>query len=97
MHHLHYSLLTWGSSIKEKHPLHLLQKKALCIITNNDYIAHTEPIYKELKLNDRFALSVWKFFYKLMNGMLPSQFNFMIPELPNTCNRYELGKPLLSY
>ena len=46
MPHLHYSLLTWGSSIKEKHPLHLLQKKALCIITNNDYIAHTEPIYK---------------------------------------------------
>ena len=50
MPHLHYSLLTWGSSIKEKHPLHILQKKALRIITNNDYIAHTEPIYKELKI-----------------------------------------------
>ena len=45
MPHLHYSLLTWGSSIEEKHPLHLLQKKALRIITNNDFIAHTEPIY----------------------------------------------------
>ena len=97
MPHLHYSLLTWGSSIKEKHPLHLLQKKALRKITNNDYIAHTEPIYKELKilkLNDMFAVSVWKFYYKLMNGMLPPYFNFMIPELPNTCNRYELRKPL---
>ena len=72
MPHLNYSLLTWGSSIKEKHPLHLLQKKALRVITNNDYIAHTEPIYKELKilkLNDMFAVSVWKFYYKLMNGM----------------------------
>ena len=46
MPHLNYSLLTWGSSIKEKHPLHLLQKKALRVITNNDFIAHTEPIYK---------------------------------------------------
>ena len=26
--------------------------------------------------------------------MLPSYFNCMIPELPNTCNRYELRKPL---
>ena len=62
MPHLHYSLLTWGSCIKEKHPLHLLQKKALRIITNNDYIAHTEPIYTELKilkLNDMLAISVW--------------------------------------
>ena len=33
---------------------------------------------------------------KLMeiNGMLPPYFNFMIPELPNTCHRYELRKPL---
>ena len=46
MPHLHYSLLTWGLSINEKHPLHLLQKKALRIITNNDYIAHTDPYVK---------------------------------------------------
>ena len=41
-----------------------------------------------------FAVLVWKFYYKLMNGMLPPYFNFMIPELPNTCNRYQLRKPL---
>ena len=60
MPHLHYSLLTWDSGIKEKHPLHLLQKKALRIMKNNDYIAHTEPIHKELKilkLKDMFAVS----------------------------------------
>ena len=81
MPHLHYSLLTWGSSIKEKHPLHSLQKKALRIITYNDYITHTEPIYKDLKilkLSYMFAVSVWRFHYKLMNGMLPPYFNFMI-------------------
>ena len=41
-----------------------------------------------------FVVSVWKIYYKLMNGMLPLYFNFMIPGLPNTCNRYELRKPL---
>ena len=32
-----------------------------------------------------------------MNGLLPSYFNFMIPDLPNTCNRYELRKPLFRF
>ena len=41
-----------------------------------------------------FAASVWQFYYKLMNKILPPYFNFMIPELPNTCNRYQLRKPL---
>ena len=97
MPHLHYSLLTGVQASKKKHPLHLLQKKALRIITNNDYIAHTKLIYEELKIfkfNDMFAVSVWKFYYRLMNGMLSPYFNFMIPELPNTGNRYELKKPL---
>ena len=96
MPHLHYSLLTWGSSIKEKHPLHFLQKKDLRIITNNDYIAHTEPIYKELKilkLNDMFAVSVWKFYYKLLNGMLPPYFSFIIPELPKHVIGMNRGSP----
>ena len=75
-----------------------ITEESLCIITNNDYIAQTEPICKELKilkLNDMFAVSIWKFYYKLMNGLLPPYFNFMIPELPNTCNRYGLRKPEL--
>ena len=36
--HFHYCLLLWGSSIKENHPLHLLQKKAVTIIDNSHYI-----------------------------------------------------------
>ena len=31
--HFHYCLLLWGSVVKESHSLHLLQKKALRIIT----------------------------------------------------------------
>ena len=41
-----------------------------------------------------FAVPGWKVYYKLMNGILPSCSNFMIPEPPKTCNRYELRKPL---
>ena len=37
--HFHYGLLLWGSSIKENHPLYLLQKKAVIIIDNSHYIA----------------------------------------------------------
>ena len=44
--HFHYCLLLLGSSIKENHPLHSLQKKAVRIIDNSHYLAHTEPICK---------------------------------------------------
>ena len=48
MPHFHYCLLTWGSTIKTGHKLHLLQKKALRLIDNSHYIAHTEPIFKKI-------------------------------------------------
>ena len=44
MPHFHYCLLTWGSTIKTGHKLHLLQKEALKLIDNSHYIAHTVPI-----------------------------------------------------
>ena len=47
MPHFHYCLLTWGSTITTGHKLHLLQKKALRLIDNSYYIAHTEPIFKQ--------------------------------------------------
>ena len=51
--HFHYCLLLGGGGggvVKEKHSLHLLQKKALRIITNSDYLAHTEHICKKLRI-----------------------------------------------
>ena len=76
--HFQYYLLLWGSSIKENHPLHLLQKKAMRIIDNSNYIAHTEPISKVhrlLKLPDMFSIALLKFYYKLMNNKLPKCFS----------------------
>ena len=68
--HFHYCFLLWGSVVKENHSLYLLQKKAPRIITNSDYLAHTEPICKKLtilKISDMFSVAFWKFYYKLMN------------------------------
>ena len=95
MPHVHYCLLVWGSNVKDGHKLHLLQKKAIRVISNSHYIAHTEPICKRLhmlKVSDMFRLAIWKFYYKLMNNKLPSYFNYMKPNLPVICNYYGIRK-----
>ena len=94
--HFNYWLLAWGSKVIEGHKIHLFQKKALRIITNNEYLAHTEPICKNLRLVkviDMYRLSMWKFYYKLMNNTLPNYFEIMKPELPMISDHYEIGKP----
>ena len=53
--HFHYCLLLWGSVVKENHSLHLLQKKALRIITYSDYLAHTEPLCRRLRILKNFG------------------------------------------
>ena len=56
--HFTYCLLVWGSIINECHRFHLVQNRALGNIVNEDYIAHSEPICKTLRLlkvTDMFA------------------------------------------
>ena len=75
--YFNYCILSWGATISNGNRLHLLQKKALRLISNSNYIAHTEPIHKNLrlfKLTDMFPIAVWKFYYKLMNNQLPEYF-----------------------
>ena len=70
--HFHYNCL--GSVVKENHSLHVLQKKALTIITNSDYLAHTEPLCKSfriLEISDMFSVALRMFCDKLMNNKLP--------------------------
>ena len=95
--YFNYCILVWGATINEGNPLHLLQKKALRLISNSNYIAHTEPICKNLrllKLTDMFSIAVWKFYYKLMNNQLPTYFVEWRPELPRVCTRYEIRSPV---
>ena len=67
--HLNYCIFTWGSKIVNGHKIHILQKKALRIITDSDYIVHSEPICKELRLlkvTEMFQLTIWKFYFKFL-------------------------------
>ena len=60
---------------------------------DSDYIAHSEPICKELRLlkvTDMDQLTIWKLYFKLMNNLLPSYFNSMTPKLPELCNVYSI-------
>ena len=78
--HLSYCILVWGSKIQTNHRLHLLQKKAVRIITNKDYVAHTEPLCKLLnilKAADLFKCSLWKLYYNLTKRQLPAYFDIM--------------------
>ena len=95
--HLSYCILVCSSKIDGNHRLLLTQKKAVRIITNQDYIAHSEPPCKflnVLKVSDLFVRSLWKFDYKLTKKELPPYFNIMLPTLPIVCNYYNIQRSI---
>ena len=71
---LNYSLLAWGFECDR---LIKLQKKIIRIICSSKYNAHTEPLFKTLKLlklTDMMKLNTLKFYYKLKDGKVPAYF-----------------------
>ena len=92
--HLQYSILAWGFYADR---LFKLQKRAMRIITNSKYNAHTEPLFKKLnllQLRDIFTLKIVKLFYKVKTKTLPEYFQEMFPAANPT--PYELrATPLL--
>ena len=49
--HINYCILIWGSADKSTvEPLFELQKKAIRIISKSNYLDHTAPLFKSLKL-----------------------------------------------
>ena len=88
--HFNYGILvSWGSKINTDHSLHLLQKGALRIVVNQDYIAHSELICKSLgllRVTDMFKFALWKFYFRLMNNKLPTCFEYLKPVLPRICD-----------
>ena len=69
-----------------------LQKKAIRIITNSNYITHTTPIFKNLnllKMNDIYKISVLKFYYQYCHDQLPyylQSFDFTRRAETHHCN-----------
>ena len=74
-----YGNIVWASCSKTKvKEIYLLQKKAIRVCTNSDYLAHCNPLFfklKTLKIEDINNLQVAIFMYKLKNNLPPCTFH----------------------
>ena len=60
-----------------------LQKRAMRVISDSRYNAHTDPLFKKLhliKLQDLFTLNIYKIYYKLRHALLPTYVANMFQE-----------------
>ena len=75
--HLQFAITSWGF---EWERISKLQKRAIRIMTNSKYNAHTDPLFKSLKLlkiKDIFDVQCMKFWYKFVNNNVPTYFASM--------------------
>ena len=75
--HLQFGITNWSF---EWDRISKLQKRALRIMTNSRYNAHTEPLLKQLHLlnvKDIFDVQCMKFWYKFVNKKVPNYFRDM--------------------
>jgi len=76
--HLSYCNILWGNA----HNVHInrlfmLQKKVLRLITKSDYLSHTTPIFRGLKILtvfDIYKLQLGIFVFKCFHELLPTTF-----------------------
>ena len=100
--HINYGSLLWGHA---GGALDKIQKKAVRTITYSNYIAHSEPLLKELnllKVKDLFELKILKFLFKLYHNTLPPYFNYYRSYLekivtPYTFRPHPLPVPRVSH
>ena len=73
--YLNYCNVSWGNSaMLHLNKLHLLQKRAVRIIHNANYRAHTEELFsrsKILSIFQLFFINVCTFMYKIHHGLSP--------------------------
>ena len=89
--HLQYAILSWGSKLSR---LSKLQKRATRFITCSKFNAHTELLFKSLKLlklEDLLSINVLKLYYKLCHGDLPVYItNLFTRIVPGSTHDYDL-------
>ena len=74
--HLTYGIIIWGNG-KSVYKLFNLQKRAMRIITNKSYRAHTEPLFSALKIPkvmDLYKIHGSIFAHDYVNNHLPDSF-----------------------
>ena len=78
--HLNYGVLAWGLSCTR---ILKLQKKAVRVISNAKYNAHTDPIFRQLgllKINHVFDKQCLKLYHKICNNEAPAYFESMFSQ-----------------
>ena len=76
--HLTYGCQLWGQNKNQIKKTFVLQKKAVRLITFNDHLAHTDPIFRELdilKLADIVTMHNIIFTHNTLNKKSPALFN----------------------
>ena len=90
MPHINYGSLVWGNNFEA---ISKLQKRAIRTITHSHYIAHSEPLLKQLnllKVKDMIDLKLLKFLHKLNASKIPQYFNSYKPYLEKNETKYNL-------
>ena len=90
MSHITYGISTWGYADTTER-IHKIQKRAIRIITCSKFNAHTNPIFKSLKLlklDDLRMLNEFKFYFKFVNQSLPYYNMTMVNEMDNSNKHY---------
>ena len=76
--YLTYCNIVWGNTFRTyTNKLVMLQKKATRLISKAHFIAHTDPLFKDLKLLNLDNINKYQqnvFMYKYANKQLPSKF-----------------------
>ena len=76
--YLVYCISVWGSTYPSNlNRIFLQQKKVRGIISKSAFDAHTEPIFKQLKilkLSDIYRSQIGKFMFSFKKGLLPDAF-----------------------
>ena len=69
--HINYCIMAWGY---QSNRMFKLQKRAIRIVANSKYNAHTDPLfklYRILKLSDVLTLQTMKVYHKFRQNELP--------------------------
>ena len=84
--HLNYGLLLWGY---KNNRIVNLQKKAIRVVAYRPYIAHTTPLFKELRLikvDDLYNIQLHKLYFRYRKNLLPEYFNLFRPSYSDDLN-----------
>lgn len=99
--HLSYGCIFWHSQTKSHlSKLNLLQKKAIRMINNSEYNAHTQPLFKSSKilpLDSINILELQKLMYKINHKLLPTSTpNIFVTNAPDHPypTRYRRTEPM---